>query len=170
MAPRSRSEQLALVGLEGLPADPGPADLVRAVARMLAAATEKKKAKSPEAPKLAIGPREFFETVRELAGERLLCDPVDARWFGRLAGTLKALPDLAASDAEAVGSWLAAGGCRTWPTGVPTFGHAITHLDKWIAWAREWDRRGRPEMSGKTNVGNSVAAADFSAFKAPKLL
>lgn len=169
-----RADQLAQVGLGALGSgDLEPRDLVRAIAAMLAEATKKPTKKSADSgeSKLAVSPRDFFETIRREAGDKVLCEPYDARWFPRLGRALQAIHGLDSSDAETVAAWLNAGGMRTWPTGVPTFAQLINNLDKWIGWAREWDRRGRNTLHGKTNVGleTSAEATDFSAFRAPRL-
>lgn len=139
---------------------------------MLAKATEPKPSRAKvNLDKLAVAPRTIFDAVRANAGDRVLCEPVDARWFGRLGGVLKSLPSFVPADVQLLVDWLNAGGCRSWPQGVPTFGHLIAHLDKWTAFAREWDRRGRNELWGKTAVGAAMTAdaTDFSAFKVPRL-
>lgn len=151
-------------------ADPFEAT-VAAVAAMLAEAGRKGKPAAADEPRLAVSPRALFQAVVERCPDKVLCDPVDGRWFGRLGGVLKQLPDFEQADVERLCAWLAAGGCRTWPTGVPTFGHLITQLDKWVAFAREWDRRGRSALYGKTSVGpeSSPESTDFSAFSTPRL-
>jgi hypothetical protein len=164
---------LLRAGLEEIE-DPTPAEdrMIRAFARMLAVATQPKKKAQADDVKLTVPPKELFEAVRRDAGERVLCDPIDGRWFGRLGGVLKALPSFEKDDVERLTAWINAGGVASWPTGVPTFGHLITHLDKWTAFAREWDKRGRQTLRGKTSVGaaSTAEATDFSAFGVRKLV
>ncbi len=138
---------------------------------MLEKATVSKKARDKaDATKLKVPPRTVFDAVRRECGDKVLCDPIDARWFGRLGAALRALPSFNEDDVELLTGWICAGGTASWPQGVPTFSHLITHLDKWTAFAREWHRRGRQEIRGRTAVGSSTAVAeDFSAFKVPKL-
>lgn len=163
---------LLRAGLEELE-EPTPAEdrILRAVARMLALATQPKKKATVDDSKLAVPPRTLFEAVRSQAGDRVLCEPIDGRWFGRLGGALKALPSFGVDDVELLISWLQAGGMASWPQGIPTFSHLITNLDKWTAFAREWDRRGRQAIRGKTLVGAAATAesTDFSAFGVRKL-
>lgn len=169
--------ELTRIGLEVLGADstvvPGPYEerMVRAIAAMIAEGIKTKRARDKAAPKLTVAPRDLFETVLKQAGDRVLCTPVDSRWFGRLGGALKALPDFTAQDPELLCDWLNAGGCASWPRGLPSFGDLINMLPKWVAWAREWDRRGRQTLRGSTAVGAATTAesTDFSAFKAPRL-
>jgi hypothetical protein len=172
----SRAE-LVRVGLEELGEDkhsPSPHEvrMVRAIASMLATAGSAKKARGRvDESKLAVPPRDLFTAIRTGAGDKILCEPVDARWFGRLGGALKALPSFGTADVQLLVDWLNAGGCHSWPQGVPTFSHLITNLDKWTAFAREWDRRGRNAIRGKTSVGaaSTPESTDFSAFAVPKL-
>jgi hypothetical protein len=170
----SRSE-LTKLGLEVLGEDVSPGAyevrMVKAIAAMLAASKVTKKARVDET-KLAVPPRQLFEAIRRDAGDKILCEPIDARWFGRLGGALKALPSFGPADVELLTSWLNAGGQATWPQGVPTFDHLIRNLDKWTAFAREWDRRGRQTLGGKRGAVGSPSTAessDFSAFMVPKL-
>lgn len=159
-------------GLEEIE-DPTPNEdrLIRAWARMLAVATQPKRKAAIDDTKLPVPPRDLFEAVRRDAGDRVLCEPIDGRWFGRLGGVLKALPSFGPEDVELLTSWLCAGGQASWPRGIPSFGDLITHLPKWVAWAREWDRRGRQTLRGSTAVGatNAPEAADMSAFTVRKL-
>lgn len=168
----SRSE-LTRIGLEELGSAPGSSEvvLVKAFAAMLAAATAPRKRSTTDETKLAVSPRALFEAVRREAADKVLCEPIDQRWFGRLGGALKALPSFGPADVELLTSWLNAGGVRSWPQGVPTFSHLITHLDKWTAFAREWHARGRQEIRGKTAVGaaSSPDNSDFSAFAVKRL-
>lgn len=144
--------------------------MVRAMAAMLALSRVTKRARSEES-RLNVAPRTLFDAIRAGASDKVLCEPIDARWFGRLGGALKALPSFMPADVELLVEWLNAGGMRSWPQGVPTFSHLITHLDKWTAFAREWNSRGRQEMRGKTAVGvaSTAESTDFSAFNVPKL-
>lgn len=173
----SRAE-LVRVGLEELGEEgsaPGSYEvrMVRAIAAMIAKSRETKKARAAtNEPKLAVGPRDLFEAVRDHAGDKVLCDPVDARWFGRLGAALKAVPGLNPSDVKLLTDWLNAGGQSSWPRGIPGFGDLITHLVKWVAWAREWDRRGRQTLRGSTAVGAAVVEGSdlgLSGFATPKL-
>jgi hypothetical protein len=174
----SRAE-LTRVGLEVLGADstvaPGAYEerMVRAMAAMLATATTSKRARgTKDESKLAVPPRDLFEIIRAGAGDRVLCTPVDSRWFGRLGGALKALPDFNAADPQLLVDWLQAGGCASWPRGVPSFGDLINLLPKWVAWAREWDRRGRQTLRGATAVGAAVNEGGdhgLGGFAVPKL-
>lgn len=160
------------MGLEELGPTPGSSEvrLVKAIAKMLAASKVTKKARVDES-KLTVPPRDLFTAIRSGVGDKILCEPVDARWFGRLGGALKALPSFGTADVQLLIDWLNAGGCHSWPQGVPTFAHLITNLDKWTAFAREWDRRGRNAIRGKTSVGaaSTPESTDFSAFSVPKL-
>jgi hypothetical protein len=173
----SRAE-LVRVGLEELGEDgavsPGSYEvrMVKAIAAMIAKSRETKRARVDES-KLAVPPRTLFEAVRREAGDKVLCEPIDARWFGRLGGALKALPSFGGADVALLVDWLNAGGQASWPRGVPSFGDLITHLPKWVAWAREWDRRGRQLLRGSTAVGAAVNEGSdhgLSGFATPKLL
>ncbi len=140
--------------------------LLRAVAGMIAVATGPKRRAVTAGPKLAVTPQVLFEAVKSTCPDRIICEPVDVRWFGRLGGALKALPDFVPSDVELLTSWLSAGGQASWPQGVPTFGHLITHLASWTGFARLWDQRGRQTIGGKNVVGaaGTAESTDFSAF------
>lgn len=161
------------MGLEVLGEDPGSLEsrLVRAVAAIVAEATKPKTKGRTDESKLAVPPRTLFDAIRREAADKVLCEPIDGRWFGRLGAALKQLPSFGPADVELLIGWLNAGGCATWPTGVPSFSHLITHLDKWTAFAREWDKRGRQTLRGKTSVGAEATAenTDFSAFNVRKL-
>jgi hypothetical protein len=160
--------ELVRVGLEVLGEDIAPGTyevrMVKAIAAMLAARVDESK--------LTVPPRTLFEAIRQGCPDKVLCEPIDARWFGRLGGTLKALPSFTEADPQLLVDWLNAGGMSTWPQGVPTFGHLINKLNDWLAFAREWDQRGRQTIGGKRGVVGAASTAegsDFSAFNVPKL-
>jgi hypothetical protein len=168
---------LVRAGLEALRDDkdvvPGPYEerMVRAIAAMLSVQKANKRPRVDES-KLIVPPRTLFEAVRKGCPDKVLCEPIDARWFGRLGAALKALPSFTEADPQLLVDWLNAGGMSTWPQGVPTFSHLITHLDRWTAFAREWDQRGRQTIGGRRgSVGapSTAESTDFSAFKVPKL-
>jgi hypothetical protein len=168
----ARPSDLLSAGLAALGPDPSPAEdrIVRAVAAMLQAKGKRKSAPSDDS-KLAVAPRTLFETVRREAGDKVLCEPIDARWFGHLGTVLKSV-EFTPDDLERLVAWLNAGGQATWPQGVPGFGHLIQRLPSWTALAREWDRRGRQELGrGRGSVGaaSTPESTDFSAFQAPRL-
>lgn len=145
--------------------------MIKAIAAMLEAAKPGKKARlTPDEAKLAVSPRALYEAVRSKAGDKVLCDPPDGRWFGALGAILKTMPGFGPDDLEKLIAWLNAGGMAGWPLGVPTFGHLIKHFANWVPMAREWDRRGRQDLR-RGGVGTATADGDngLSAFKAPRL-
>lgn len=166
--------ELVRIGLEVLGEDISPGAyevrMVKAIAAMLAAAKVTKKARVDET-KLTVPPRKLFEAIRQGCPDKVLCEPIDGRWFGQLGGALKALPSFTEEDPQLLVDWLNAGGMSTWPQGVPTFGHLVKRLNDWLAFAREWDKRGRNTIRGKTAVGaaSTPESTDFSAFAVPKL-
>jgi hypothetical protein len=167
----SRAEILR-AGLGELPeATPSEERLLGAIAAMIAAGTAPKRRKGLDESKLAVSPKFLFEQVRDQAGDRVVCAPVDGGWFGRLGGVLKRMPDFGPADVQLLVEWLNAGGQASWPRGVPNFGDLVTHLPKWAGWAREWHNRGRQTLRGSTAVGtaNNAESADFSAFAVRKL-
>lgn len=177
MASRLETEMVR-AGLEQLRADPKAAPgayeerLVRALAAMLAVSKAPKRIRTVDGGTLAVSPKELFETIRQGCPDKVLCEPIDGRWFGRLGGVLKALPSFTKADPGLLVDWLNAGGMQGWPQGVPTFSHLITQLDKWTAFAREWDARGRQSIGGKRGAVGAPSTAestDFSAFGVKRL-
>jgi hypothetical protein len=108
------------------------------VAAMLDEATKPKAKKAKgEEPTLVISPKELFETIRDLCGSRVLCEPYDSKWFGRVGKALKDIPDLQVEDRLALVGWINSGALDKWPV-KPNFGHCIKHLSSWIASARRY--------------------------------
>lgn len=136
--------------------------MVRAIATMFANVGDTRRQKP--AAELPVSPKAIFDAVA--ANGAILCDPVDNRWFGRLGGLLKSVR-VEQGDLDTLLAWFDAGGVATWPQGKPTFTHFLQHLDKWLAFSREWDRRGRQQLGyGKQGaIGTAEAPADWSAFK-----
>lgn len=161
--------ELTKAGLEGLGDDPGPLEvrLVKAVAKMLAVAGGRKK-KGTDETKLAVSPAALFKAISEGCPDRVLCSPIDNRWFGRLGGVLKSFADFGPNDVEILVAWFNAGGQSSWPQGVPTFDHLILNLGKWTAFARQWDARGRQDLhrrgAGSVGLPSAGDQTDWSAF------
>lgn len=104
------------------------------IAAMLEAATAKPvKAKVAPADKLPVSPVAIFEAIR--ATEKVLCEPVDNRWFGRLGAVLKQIK-VEQVDLDLLCEWLQHGGIDWW-TVPATFDHAIANLGKWLAASRK---------------------------------
>jgi hypothetical protein len=133
---------------------------------MLAVATQKRSKATVDDSRLSVAPKALFEAVKRDAGDRIICDPIDGRWFGRLGGVLKNLPSFGPDDVSLLVDWLNAGGVGFWNS-KPTFSHLITHLDKWTASARDWDRQGRRAINGGKYA--APEPVDLGAFKARKL-
>ncbi len=162
---------LADTGIAALGAVPSELEvrLVRAVAAMLAVASSPARAarsKSVAAP-LPVSPQSVFQQVA--SSGCIICEPVDNRWFGRLGGLLKNIR-VEQTDLDTLLAWFDAGGIKGWPTGKPGFTHFLIHLDKWLGMSREWDKRGRQTLGGKSSIGSAVdSPADMSAFSVPRL-
>lgn len=178
MAVRLRSSLIAEAGLaaftrgQSRPPTSDEQVWLDTLAAMLAEATKVKVKPKFDETKLAVTPRELFEAVRRGCTGKILCEPIDGRWFGRLGGILKSLPSFDTSDVPLLCDWIDAGGLSSWPQGLPTFGHLVTHLAKWTAFAREWHARGRHRIGTRSLIGVAIegdAATDMSAFSVPKL-
>lgn len=153
MNARARRIRAAAVGDWNAP----QSAMLDAFAAMLEAATAKPtKAKADPAAKLPVSPGVVFEAIK--ATGKVLCEPVDSRWFGRLGATLKQLR-LERDTLAVLCDWLEAGGIAWWSS-PPTFDHVFANLAKWANYALEWDTRGRQELGSKGGVGRT---ADISA-------
>lgn len=169
-----RGKQLQALGLkayhahtDGAGGKYGAEALITALAAMLAAGppAAKRRAK-PEGPTLPFSPQAVHQTLKERVGHIVLTDSVAGPVFGRLGATLKSISGLEESDLDHLVSWIEAGGfgyCTT----APTFQMVANGIDKYIAWAREWDRRGRPPIrKGGSVVGPADGAGfDYGVFK-----
>lgn len=168
MSKRS-ADELIEIGLKSLgpSATQSEERIIRAVAAMLPYASGRPRRKASE-PLLPVSPSDVFKAIQ--ATRAVLCEPVDQRWFGRLGGLLKNVR-VEVGDIEVLVAWLTSGGVAGWPQGKPTFTQLLQHLDKWLAFSREWDRLGRQELKrGGTNIGiDNPSAADLSSFKAPRV-
>ena len=162
----SREDELREVGLETyhapLPEDPFES-MIGAVAAMLAKADvqRRRKVEKPDTgERLPFSPHEFYTQLRARAGHLVITEPVENRLFGYLGGRLKSITGLERDDMDRVIGWIEAGGTRKW-TVMPTFKHVVTNFDKFVAYAREWDRRGRQELNGGArNVGADTPESD----------
>ena len=154
MASRTELTKLGMDLLtEACPAaSPEARGIIKAVAAMIALGPGRKKRNPADGPVLAVSPAAVYQAVAET--ECVLCVPVDSRWFGRLGGVMKNMPDFTQDTLTALCAWLRAGGVKTWPGGKPSFSHLITHLDKWAGRAVEWTG----------GAGNSEPT-DWSMFK-----
>lgn len=165
MAKRSAAD-LTSVGLAAIGSGHSELELrlVRAMAAMLAASD--KPTKKSVADPLPISPVKLFQAVAENGA--ILCDPIDKRWFGRLGGLLRNVR-VEVGDLHLLLDWFNAGGVASWPQGKPTFTHFLQHLDKWLAFSREWDKRGRPDLTrrgaGSIGLATDNGPTDWSGFK-----
>jgi hypothetical protein len=125
--------------------------LVNAIACMVEAATAKGKP-AKDGPKLEVGVAPVFEAIK--ATGKVLCEPVDNRWFGRL-GKLLTQVKVGPSELTLLCEWLEAGGVGWWSS-PPTFEHALNNLPRWLNTATEWDRRGRPPFNSKGGMGDTT--------------
>lgn len=157
--PGTREEELLGVGLDAFRAAPGGDSeaVLAGVAAMLAKAEVQRKRKPEAAPDqvpLPFSPHEFYTQLKARVGHLVLCDPVEHRQFGYLGGRLKQVAGLEFRDMDRVCAWIESGGLRNWSI-VPTFAHVVQNIGKFIAYAREWERRGRQTLggAGPKNVG-----------------
>lgn len=170
----SREDELRTVGLETYQSlRPGilgsdryndAEALIGAVAAMLTKADiqrRRKPEKLDDGVRLPFSPHEFYAELRARCGHLVICEPVENRLFGYLGGRLKQMGGLERSDMDNVVAWIEAGGLANW-TVMPTFKHVVTNIDKFIAYARLWNQRGRQELGGKPgkNVGVELTGPD----------
>lgn len=144
MNARSRKIRAAAGNNEGLDA----------IACMLDEATAKRPSAAARTPEvvLPMGPGPVYDAVK--ATGRVLCEPVNKNWFGRMGKQLQQIrPD--ATAIATMCAWLEAGGTAGWPS-PPTFEHAIVHLSKWLSYALAWDERGRQELGSRGGVGTET--------------
>ncbi len=151
---------------DGTTWSPPQSQLLDAFACMIEAATARvpPKAVAAEVAKLAVAPAAVFEAIK--ATHKVLCDPIDKRWFGRLGVLLRSVP-VDAAMLECLCSWLTAGGLAWWTVPL-TFDHVFMNLSKWLASAREWDDRGRQPLGTKGGVGIEIEqdVDSWASFKA----
>lgn len=139
----------------------GSEALIAAFAAMLAAAPAAGKGRvRKDGPTLPFAPQALYEALRERVGHIVSCEVVASSSFGRLGANLKGIAGLEAADLERVVSWIDAGGTSGWPQQL-TFQGLANNIDKYINWAREWDKRGRQPISKGGTVG-STDGVDFS--------
>jgi hypothetical protein len=117
--------------------------LLNAVACMLDVATAKGKAVKVE-PKLLVGVGAVFDAIKGTG--KVLCEPIDNRWFGRL-GKLLTQVSVSESNLAVLCDWLVCGGVDWW-TNPPSFDHVFNNLAKWIGQAVKWDAEGREPIRG----------------------
>lgn len=117
-----------------------------------AATTTKTKSKPAVEDLLPVGVGPVFEAIRDTG--KVLCEPRDKRWFGRLGALLKSVR-IDGPTLDVLCAWLSAGGVNWWST-PPTFDHALANLPKWVNYALEWDVRGRQALGAKGGVGADV--------------
>jgi hypothetical protein len=120
---------------------PGQDNLLRAMAAMIAEATEMrppaKKAKPKDAPKLPFGPGELYEECKARVPHIIACEPYNKRWFSALGKRLQDTVGLQRDDMNAFVSWVEGGGLDfgdSW-----TFDHVVKHWSTWMAKARSGD-------------------------------
>ena len=162
----SREDELREVGLDTyrapLPEDPFES-MIAAVAAMLAKADiqrRRKPDKVVDEVRLPFSPHEFYTQLRARAGHLVIMEPVENRLFGYLGGRLKQITGLERADMDNVVAWVEAGGLRDWKV-MPTFKHVVTNIDKFVAYAREWNKRGRQQLGrGARNVGADTPDVD----------
>lgn len=168
----SKRADLEAIGLKALHAYRGPTGdtygapaLIAAVAAMLAAPAASKSRGKREGSTLPFAPQAVHQALRDRVGHIVLTDVVSGQVFGILGRKLQSISGLEESDLDHLVSWIEAGGfgyCTT----APTFQMVAANIDKYIAWAREWDRRGRlPIRKGGSTVGSDGAGFDMGAFK-----
>jgi hypothetical protein len=137
--------------------------MIAAIAAMLAKADVQRRRKPEKldtGERLPFSPHEFYTELRARAGHLVITEPVENRLFGFLGGRLKSINGLERADMDRVIGWIEAGGTRKWSV-MPTFKHVVTNFDKFVAYAREWDRRGRQEIgAGSRNVGADTPTVD----------
>ncbi len=161
MASRSELEKAGLAAL-GAPPTAAQAQLISALAAMLALSGRKDKKPAAALGPLPVSPSELFEAIA--ATGKVLCDPIDKRWFGRLGGLLRSVT-VTPADVDLLVSWLEAGGVASWPQGMPTFDHFIQRMGNWLSFAREWNRRGGGRIVKGMIGADAAAEADWGAFK-----
>lgn len=154
----------------GKPAGLTAADegLLEAIASMVEFATRpksKRKAADGEGAALLVSPAHLYGEFKNRVGHIVLCEPYDKRWFGRVAATLKAMPDLQASDLDLVLDHIEAGSLATWPNGAPDFNAVIKWFPTWVMRARKWAENGRQAVGSKAVLGAPVQAMDLSPFQ-----
>ena len=162
----SREDELREVGLEvyraPLPEDPFES-MIAAVAAMLTKADiqrRRKPEKLVDEVRLPFSPHEFYSQLRSRVSHLVITEPVENRLFGYLGGRLKQIGGLQREDMERVIGWIEAGGLREWKV-MPTFKHVVTNIDKFIAYARAWDSKGRQTIGrGMRNVGLDTPDVD----------
>lgn len=170
----SRRADLEAIGLKALHAYVGPGGakygaeaIIASVAAMLSAApaATRKRAK-PEGSTLPFAPQAVHQALRDRVGHIVLTDVVSGSVFGILGKRLQSISGLVEADLDHLVSWIEAGGMAGWPA-TPTFQMVANNIDKYITWAREWDRRGRqPIRKGGSLVGEAEGAGfDMGAFK-----
>lgn len=166
----SRADELRELGLDVLKAWPpgqfSAEAIVTAFAAMLAVVELPRGRRAVKPPadvaKLAFSPNALYQELRTRVPHLVVCEPVQHRLFGFLGNQLKGLGGLEPADCERVVSWIEAGGLASW-TVQPVFAHVVQNIGKFVAYAREWDRRGRQQLGkGKHNAGLPVAAVSES--------
>lgn len=137
--------------------------LIDAIAVMLSAPAVKR-GKALDAPKLAFGPGELHQMMKSRVGHIIVCEPVEARLFGMLGKRLQQISGLEREDMERITSWVDAGGLHWWTQGRPTFASVVNNVGKWIASARDWDKRGRQAIKAGP-MGSELPVDVSGAFR-----
>lgn len=117
--------------------------LIAAFASMLDAAISKPKTKRTiDTGALPFGPKQLFDELEKRCSEIIQLRPYDGASFGRLGRSMAHIQGLEIGDLDRVVSWIESGGLSTWPN-TPTWTHVCKHFTTWVAYARDWQARGR---------------------------
>lgn len=161
---RQRAKELYEKGLACFQGEPSTSDedLVLAIAVMLDTAlpAPRRKTHTKSSSPLPFSPQELHKLMlASCHPELVICEPYKSTDFGILGRNLKQVSGLELADMERLVAWIQGGGMKGWSV-QPTWSHICRGVDKYISWAREWERRGQ-QTNPRGAVGSVEVASDI---------